>query len=132
MSRQDRPTGRSSGAASRDGIGAKFAEMPGRTRILLGTLALVVVLFGGYRAIKVFGGGTPSAAAAAGHEFDSDFEALRAMSLDELTRERQKRTQALETLLRQANAPQEEVQRAQEAAFRATAALHEKQPPKDR
>jgi hypothetical protein len=132
MSRQGRPSGRSSGAASGGGIGAKFAEMPGRTRVLLGVLGLAVVVFGGYRAIKMLGGGTPSAAAAASRDFDSDFEALRAMSLDELTRERQKRTQALEALLRQANAPQEEVQRAQEAAFRATAALHEKQPPKDR
>lgn len=128
MSRySSRPSGRSS--KSGEGIIGRFSQLAPRDKALAAVLALALVIFGGYYTIRLFRGSGVSAAVAANPESTRDFESLRAMSVDELSRERKKRADALDALMKQGNPPEDQLRTAREAAYRATVALHEKEPP---
>ncbi len=130
MSRySSRPSGRSSRSSSGEGLIARFTQLSVRDKVLAGVFALALVVFAGYYAIRLLGGSGGAPAVAVSPESTTDFEALRAMSVDELARERKKRADALEAVMKQARPPEDQLRAAREAAYRATVALHEKQPP---
>lgn len=121
-------------SAPKSGGSTGLRDMPPRTKGLLGALAAAAILGGVYYGWgMMFGGaGGPALVDTTETSLNDEMSRLRAMDVAELKKERKRRADALEALMRQATPPPEQLAEAREAARRATVALHEKEPGSDR
>ncbi|MFM9994903.1 MAG: hypothetical protein ACKVU4_03780 [Phycisphaerales bacterium] len=121
-------------SAPKSGGSTGLRDLPPRTKGLLGALAAAAILGGVYYGWgMVFdGAGGPALVDTTEASLNDEMTRLRSMDVAELKKERKRRADALEAVMRQPTPPPEQLAEAREAARRATVALHEKEPGSDR